>query len=121
MTRAGMTIRAASPAPSQLADSGSAWGAALGITPGAASWNLPAVPIHSVTSSSVRGPALAARAEGVVTSPADSTGAAGEPDRDVAARVSPRNRCVNSLSPPLSAMQVNPPTGRMPDDAYRTV
>ena len=39
MTRAGMTIRAASPAPSQLADSGSASCATPGATPGAASWS----------------------------------------------------------------------------------
>src|SRR5690242_20278254 len=152
MTRAAITISAASPAPSQLADSGSASGPASGSTPGAASGDLPAVPIHSVTSSSVGGPALAARGrscaasaeparppprgsgrlvpprpfllrnEGVVTSPpADSTGAAGEPDGDVAARASPRNRRGSSLSPPLSAMPVNPPAGRMPDDANRTV
>ena len=165
MTRAGITISAASPAPSQLADSGSA----SGVTPGAASGDLPAVPIHSVTSSSVRGPALAARGrscaasaeparpprasgrlvppgplplrtDGVVTSPPAGlswsraaatersavvvqrkTGATGEPDGDVAARASPRKRCGSSLSPPLSAMPVNPPAGRMPDDANRTV
>ena len=69
MTRAGITIRAASPAPSQLADSGSA----SGVTSGAASGDLPAVPIHSVTSSSVRGPALAARGR--------SCGASAEPAR----------------------------------------
>ena len=61
MTRAGITIRAASPAPSQVGDSGSASGSGPPAPGVPADGGLPAVPSHSVTSSSVTGPALAAR------------------------------------------------------------
>ena len=138
MTRAGITIRAASPAPSQLADSGSASGVASDAAPGAgagagpgpaapgggaASGDLPAIPSHSVTSSSVTGPALATRG-GCCFAATPGPGAlvpAGLFPLRTEGRRLPHRRWAGPCRAPSSAMPVNPPAGRMPDDANRTV